>query len=208
MRRSTSRGPSPQQPTLRPASSPRPNHIKRRDRLGGLIHEDRLAARKPHFRTPHAYEKLRLIHLSSHATWLNQIELYFFIVQRKALTPKDFDSLAERLLPVGDHYQRITEPFDWTFTSIDLDRLLARLETHKRGLALAAGRIELAGRVYETAGRPSTPRNSRVTKASVIAEMPRVRAATPTQTTSRIVLWPKSPAAQNPIRISAIPTRN
>ena len=43
----------------------------------------------------------RLIHLPIHASWLNQIELYFSIVQRKALTPNDFDSLdalAERLL--------------------------------------------------------------------------------------------------------------
>jgi len=31
-------------PTLRPASSPRPDHVERRDRLGGLIHEYSLAA--------------------------------------------------------------------------------------------------------------------------------------------------------------------
>src|SRR3954452_13309771 len=47
------------------------------------------------------------------------------------------------------------------------------------------------------------PRSSRAAKAKTIAEMPRVSAATPTQATSRIVLWPKSPAAQKPIRISA-----
>jgi hypothetical protein len=33
-----------------------------------------------------AYENLPLIHLPVHASWLNQIELYFSIVQRKALT--------------------------------------------------------------------------------------------------------------------------
>ena len=48
-----------------------------------------------------AYPNLRLIHLPVHASWLNQIELYFSIVQRKALTPNDFSSLeqlSERLL--------------------------------------------------------------------------------------------------------------
>lgn len=39
-----------------------------------------------------AYENLRLIHLPIHASWLNQIELYFSIVQRKALTPNDFSA--------------------------------------------------------------------------------------------------------------------
>ena len=70
-----------------------------------------------------------------------QIELYFSIVQRKALTPNDFDSLdalAERLLRFGDHYRQIAQPFDWTFTRADLDRLLARIDAHEPRLALAA----------------------------------------------------------------------
>ncbi len=37
-----------------------------------------------------AYSNVRLIHLPIHASWLNQIELYFSIVQRKALSPNDF----------------------------------------------------------------------------------------------------------------------
>ena len=51
-----------------------------------------------------------------------QIELYFPIVQRKALTPNDFnslDTLAERLLRFGEHYRQIAEPFNWTFTRGD-----------------------------------------------------------------------------------------
>jgi hypothetical protein len=57
-----------------------------------------------------AYENLRLIHLPVHASWLNQIELYFSIVQRKALTPHDFgclEELAERLLAFGRRYREI-----------------------------------------------------------------------------------------------------
>jgi hypothetical protein len=87
------------------------------------------------------WKNARLIHLPIHASWLNQIELYFSIVQRKALTPNDFDtleSLAERLLRFGDHYRQIAKPFDWTFTRADLDQLLARIDAHQPQLRLAA----------------------------------------------------------------------
>jgi DDE superfamily endonuclease len=88
-----------------------------------------------------AYRNLRLIHLPVHASWLNQIELYFSIVQRKALTPNDFDdpdALADRLRRFADHYRQLATPFDWTFTRDDLDRLLARIATHQPQIQLAA----------------------------------------------------------------------
>jgi hypothetical protein len=88
-----------------------------------------------------AYNNLRLIHLPIHASWLNQIELYFSIVQRKALTPNDFeslDALSERLRRFGDHYRQIAQPFEWTFSRADLDRLLARINAHQPKLAVAA----------------------------------------------------------------------
>ncbi len=87
------------------------------------------------------WKNTRLIHLPIHASWLNQIELYFSIVQRKALTPNDFgslDALAERLLRFGEHYRQIAQPFQWTFTRNDLDRLLDRIEAHQPQLTLAA----------------------------------------------------------------------
>jgi hypothetical protein len=83
----------------------------------------------------------RLIHLPVHASWLNQIELYFSIVQRKALTPNDLptlDALAERLLTFGQHYREIARPFDWTFTRRDLHALMAPIDRHEPPLALAA----------------------------------------------------------------------
>jgi len=88
-----------------------------------------------------AYNNLRLIHLPIHASWLNQIELYFSVVQRKALTPNNFatlDALAERLLGFGDHYRQVAKPFEWTFTRTDLERLLARIDAHTPDLRLAA----------------------------------------------------------------------
>jgi hypothetical protein len=83
----------------------------------------------------------RLIHLPIHASWLNQIELYFSIVQRKPLTPNDLatlDALADRLLAFGEHYRQIARPFDWTFTRHDLNGLIARIDRHEPKLALAA----------------------------------------------------------------------
>ena len=83
----------------------------------------------------------RLIHLPVHASWLNQIELYFSIVQRKALTPNDLatlDALAERLLGFAEHYRQIARPFEWTFTRQDLNNLIERIERHEPQPALAA----------------------------------------------------------------------
>ena len=87
------------------------------------------------------WKNARLIHLPIHASWLNQVELYFSIVQRKALTPNNFDSqnaLTERLLRFSEHYRQIAQPFQWTFTRTDLDRLLTRIESHQPDLTLAA----------------------------------------------------------------------
>jgi hypothetical protein len=88
-----------------------------------------------------AYTNARLIHLPIHASWLNQIEIYFPILQRKALTPNDFeslDALAARIAAFEAHYRQIDQPFDWTFTRTDLDALLARLASREPHLKLAA----------------------------------------------------------------------
>jgi hypothetical protein len=77
------------------------------------------------------YENLNLIHGPIHASWLNQIEIYFSILQRKALTPNDFSSLAalkERILGFQQYYQGIAKPFEWKFTRKDLNRLLCKID--------------------------------------------------------------------------------
>jgi hypothetical protein len=88
-----------------------------------------------------AYENLRLIHLPIHASWLNQIEIYFSILARKALTPNhfaDLDALAARIRAFEDHYRPIAQPFAWKFTRADLARVLARIADREPDLALAA----------------------------------------------------------------------
>jgi len=70
------------------------------------------------------------VHLPVHASWLNQIEIYFSVVQRKVLTPNDFASLEQvedRLLAFQDRYQETASPFEWRFTRKDLYNLLDRL---------------------------------------------------------------------------------
>lgn len=74
-----------------------------------------------------AYPKAVAVHLPKHASWLNQIELYFSILQRKALTPKDFENLealTERLLGFEERYNRTARPFQWKFTKEDLQERL------------------------------------------------------------------------------------
>jgi hypothetical protein len=76
------------------------------------------------------YSNLKLIHGPVHASWLNQIEIYFSILQRKALTPNDFPSLEalkERILGFQQYYQEIAKPFEWKFTRKDLNRLICKI---------------------------------------------------------------------------------
>lgn len=57
-----------------------------------------------------AWPTLRLIHLPIHASWLNQIEIYFSIVQRKVVCPNDFenlDQITERLAAFEDRYNAV-----------------------------------------------------------------------------------------------------
>jgi len=87
------------------------------------------------------WPNLVLVHLPVHASWLNQIEVYYSIVQRKALEPNDFDNLADlaRTLNAFEHrWNEIAEPFDWNFTRDDLAVLIKRLSAHQPQLQLAA----------------------------------------------------------------------
>jgi transposase len=103
-------------------------------------HRGQKAAQRIRSQWPNAI----LVHTPIHASWLNQIEIYFSIVQRKVLTPNDFLSLAQleqRLLNFQKHYQQTASPFQWTFTRKDLNALLTKLS------AKAARRCRLTQRV-------------------------------------------------------------
>jgi DDE superfamily endonuclease len=87
------------------------------------------------------WRNLTLVHLPLHASWLNQIEIVFSIIQRKLLTPNDFDNLAVLARTLNEferHYNEIAQPFDWRFTRADLHQFILRLSSHKPQLHLAA----------------------------------------------------------------------
>jgi transposase len=82
-----------------------------------------------------------LIHTPVHASWLNQCEIYFSVVQRKVVTPNDFYDLADvqhRLEAFQDHYNFAARPFTWKYTTKDLNDLLDRLAAHNAGPLPAA----------------------------------------------------------------------
>jgi hypothetical protein len=77
------------------------------------------------------YANVQVVHGPVHASWLNQIEIYFSIIQRKVLTPNDFpnlEALADRLEQFERHYEAIAKPFEWKFTREDLTNLIQRLD--------------------------------------------------------------------------------
>ncbi len=75
-----------------------------------------------------------LVHLRIHASWLNQIEIYFSIVQRKVIKPANFahfTALEHRLLGLEARYNATASPFNWRYTKADLNAYLERLATHE-----------------------------------------------------------------------------
>lgn len=75
-----------------------------------------------------------MIHTPIHASWLNQIEI-FFPIQKKAVTPNDFaslDDLSGRLLTFVDRYNQTARPFNWRFTASDLGALLRRISEREQ----------------------------------------------------------------------------
>ena len=87
---------------------------------------DRLAAR---------YPNAIMVHTPVHASWLNQVEIYFSIIQRKVLSPNDFADLIaveQRLLAFEDRYNATAIPFKWKYTTTDLNRHLERIDQHER----------------------------------------------------------------------------
>jgi len=81
-----------------------------------------------------AWPTAELVHLPVHASWINQVEIFFSIVQRKVVKPQDFpdlEVLSDRLLAFQDRYNATAEPFDWRFTRKSLNRHLAKIAAHE-----------------------------------------------------------------------------
>ncbi|WP_211231828.1 transposase [Amycolatopsis balhimycina] len=87
---------------------------------------DRLTARFPN---------AVMVHTPIHASWLNQVEIFFSVVQRKVVSPNDFtnlDEVKQRLAEFEQRYNATAKPFRWKFTRRDLRDLLTRISDHER----------------------------------------------------------------------------
>ena len=85
-------------------------------------------------RIKETWPNAELVHLPIHASWLNQVEIYFSILQRKAIKPgnfRDLDDLAERILGFEDRYNLTATPFKWNYSRDDLNKLLRRITDHE-----------------------------------------------------------------------------
>ena len=62
-------------------------------------------------------------HTPKHASWLNQVELFFSILTRKVLRRGEFgsrDELVERIMAFIVDYDRTAKPFRWTYDGTPL----------------------------------------------------------------------------------------
>ena len=66
-----------------------------------------------------AHPRWRFQFTPTHASWLNQVEIFFSTLQRKVIRHGSFDSeadLAEQMLAFVEHYNQTAKPFNWTYT--------------------------------------------------------------------------------------------
>jgi transposase len=78
------------------------------------------------------YSNAIAIHLPKHASWLNQIEIYFSILSRKLLKPSDFSSsqqLISQLSSFEAIYNKTARPFNWKFTKKQLEERFQELDS-------------------------------------------------------------------------------
>jgi DDE superfamily endonuclease len=84
-------------------------------------------------RMAEAWPRATLVHLPVHASWLNQVEVVFSVIQRKVVKGGDFadlSALADALVRFEARYNTTARAFDWTFTRADLAELCRRIDAH------------------------------------------------------------------------------
>jgi hypothetical protein len=70
---------------------------------------------------------MQLYWLPTNASWLDQIEIWFSLLQRKLLQPNHFTSLDElewAMLDFIAHYNQTAKPLKWSYTVEQLERKL------------------------------------------------------------------------------------
>lgn len=72
--------------------------------------------------------RVQVVWLPKYASWLDQIEIWFSVLQRKALTPNhfvDLDALKERILDFIAHHNQTAKPIQWSYTVAKLEAKFA-----------------------------------------------------------------------------------
>jgi hypothetical protein len=103
----------------------------------GSSHRGQRSVKRLHSWYPNAC----LVHTPVHASWLNQVEIYFSVLQRKALTPNDFDHLEQLEKTILDFqalYEKAAKPFEWKFSREDLRNVLAKFNPNRFQQKMAA----------------------------------------------------------------------
>jgi hypothetical protein len=86
-----------------------------------------------------AHPNAIMINTPVHASWPNQVEIFFSVIQKKVVTPNDFAStteLSQTLLAFADRYNQTARPFNWKFTADDLTALLRRISEREQKPAI------------------------------------------------------------------------
>ena len=71
--------------------------------------------------------RFKVYWLPTNASWLDQIEIWFSILQRKLLEPNDFastDALEQAIADYITYYSQTAKPIKWTYTVEKLERKL------------------------------------------------------------------------------------
>ena len=110
-------------------------------------------------RLANQYPNASVVHLPVHASWLDQVEIYFSIVQRKVLSPNDFtqpDPIGERL-PAFEPLQHESQAIQMEIHPHRPCELLKRLDAHRK-ILLHPGSMTPDELTDETTkGQPSRP---------------------------------------------------
>jgi transposase len=72
--------------------------------------------------------KVQVYWLPKNASWLDQVEIWFSILQRKLLKPNDFESLRMLVRDIGSfvrYHNRTAKPIHWTYTIDKLEQKLS-----------------------------------------------------------------------------------
>jgi transposase len=103
----------------------------------GSSHRGDRAAQELQARHP----RIVIVHTPTYASWLNQVEIYFSIIQRKVLKPNDYSCLEElenALHAFARRYSALGKPFAWCFTRQELERRLRDPQLQSETTAPAA----------------------------------------------------------------------